>query len=122
MANATAIVPLSGSTQFKGIKVVQTGTVGTAIHTTGISATIVDRITLYAYNGHTADVVLTVEFGGVTVPDNTLVVTVPFKSGLVLVVDALPLVGSGAAGLVVGAFAGTANVITLTGFVLRVTP
>lgn len=122
MANATAIVPLSGSTQFKAIKVAATSTAGTTIHTTGVSATIVDRITLYAFNSSTADVVLTLEWGAATAPDNNLVVTIPFKSGWVLVADALPLIGNGAAGLVVGAFAGTTNVVTLTGHVLRITP
>jgi hypothetical protein len=121
-ANATSIIPFSGSTQGKGVKVVATATAGTTIHTTGTSATVVDRLTVFAYNGHTADVALTLEWGGVTVPDNNIVVTVPFKQGLWLVVDGLPLLGDGAAGLTVAAFAGTANVIVLSGYVQRITP
>jgi len=122
MANATVIVPFSASTQGKPIKVVATATGGTTIHTTGTSATIVDRIYLFAFNSDTADRALTIEFGGVTAPDQNIVLTVPFKTGLVLVVDGLPLLGNGSVGLTVGAFAATANVITISGYVLRITP
>lgn len=122
MANATSKIPFSGSTQGKPIKVVATATLGTTIHTTGTSATIEDSLYLWAYNGHTADVLLTIEFGGVTVPDQNLLMTVPFKSGLVLLVDGAMLLGNGSAGLTVSAFAATANVITLWGFCLRTTP
>lgn len=120
--NATVLIPFSGSTQGKPIKVVATATAGTAVHTTGISATIIDRIYLYAFNSDTADRTLTIEFGGVTAPDQNIVVTIPFKTGLILVIDGLPLLGNGAAGLTVGAFASAANVVTVSGFVLRVTP
>jgi hypothetical protein len=122
MANAVAIIPFSGSTQGKPVKVVATATLGTTIHTTGVSATVVDQLHIEAYNGHTADVVLTIEFGGATVPDQNIVVTIPFKSGKVLVVDGDILLGNGSAGLVVTAFAATANVITLSGYVRRITP
>lgn len=122
MANATALIPLSGSTQGKPIKVVATSTAGTTIHTTGISATIVDRIYLFAFNSDTVDRLLTIEFGGVTAPDQNIVLTMPFKSGLVLVVDGLPLLGNATVGLTVGAFAAAANVVTISGYVLRITP
>ncbi len=124
MANATVKIPLSGSTQGKPIKVVQTATLGTTIHTTGtgLYTAAFDAITLFAYNGHTADVVLTVEFGGATVPDQNLVQTIPVKQGLWLLVDGQPLAGNGSAGLTVAAFAATANVITIWGWVMRTTP
>jgi hypothetical protein len=122
LANATAIIPFSGSTQGKPIKVVATGTAGTTIHTTGTSATVVDRLYIYAFNSDTADRTLTIEFGGTTAPDQNIVLTIPFKSGLVLVVDGLPLLGNGSVGLTVGAFASAANVVTVSGYVLRVTP
>lgn len=123
MANAVVRIPFSASTQGKGIKVVQTSTAGTAIHTTGtgLYTAAFDELYVYAYNGHTADVLLTLEWGGVTVPDNTIALTIPFKQGAGLVVAGLQLSGSGSAGLTVGAFAGTANVIVLYGYVLRVT-
>ena len=110
---------LSGSTDGKAILVVQTATAGTTIHTAVNSTTAgtYDEIWLWAYNGHTADVVLTIEFGGATVPDQNIVVTIPFKSGLVPVVPGLILQHV----MVVKAFAATANVITLTGFVNAIT-
>lgn len=122
MANAVAKIPFSGSTQGRGIKVVATATAGTTLHTTGTSATIIDEVWLWLYNGHTADVVVTIELGGVTVPDDVVVVTVPFKSGLMLAVPGFPLLGSGAASLVLAAFASVANVVTARGFVNRITP
>jgi hypothetical protein len=122
MANATAMIPFSGSTQGQGVKVVATSTAGTLIHTTGTSATIIDRLSIWAYNGHSADVVLTVEFGGATVPDQNIVQTITTKTGLTLVVDGLILLGNGSAALTVKAFAATGNVIVLSGYVMRVTP
>lgn len=121
--NATLKIPFSGSTQFKPIKVVATATAGTAVHSTGVGAytTVFDAIYLWAYNGHTADVVLTIEFGGVAVPDNTLVMTIPFKNGLTLLLDGHALSGSGSVAQSIAAFAGTANVITLWGFIMRTT-
>jgi hypothetical protein len=106
---------LSGSTDGKPIKVVQTATLGTTIHTAvaGTTAGTFDEIWLWAYNGHTADVALTLEYGGATVPDQNVIVTVPFKAGLVLVVPGFLLQN----GLVVTAFAATANVITINGYV-----
>lgn len=122
MANSTVIIPLSGSTQGKAIKVVATATPGTTIHATGTSATVVDRVYLFAQNNHTADVLFTVEFGGVASPDNLIILPMPFKSGLVQVCAGTPLLGNGSAALSVLAFAATANVITVYGYILRVTP
>ena len=116
------MIPFSASTQGQGVKVVATSSAGTLIHTTGTSATIVDRISIWAFNSHSADVLLTIEFGGATAPDQNIVQTIPFKTGLNLVVDGLILLGSGSAALTVKAFAATANVIVLTGHTLRVTP
>jgi hypothetical protein len=92
------------------------------VHTTGISATIIDRIYLFAFNSDTVDRLLTVEFGGTTAPDQNISVNIPFKQGLVLVIDGLPLLGNGAAGLSVTAFAAATNVVTVSGWVFRVTP
>lgn len=113
-------VALSGSTQGKGIKVVQTASTGTTIHATGTSSSIIDEVWLYAFNSHTANVALTVQFGGTTSPDNYIKTTIPFDSGLVLVVPGLILTGTGSAANTVYAFAGTANVVTLSGYVNRI--
>lgn len=126
MANASDLVVLSGSTQGLAIKVVQTSTAGTLVHTTGTSATIKDRLYLWAVNSQAAataaTVLLTLEFGGVATPDNLIPTPIPGQAGEVQLCDGHPLVGSGSVGLTVRAFAGTANVIMVYGYVLRVTP
>ena len=111
---------LSGSTQGKPIKVVATATTGTTIHATGTSSTIIDEVWLYAFNSATGPVALTVEYGGTTAPDQNIVVTIPAQSGLTLVVPGLILTGTGAAANNVTAFAGSANVITISGYVNRI--
>lgn len=110
---------LSGSTDGKPVLVVATATAGTTIHTAvaGTTAGTFDEIWLYAYNGHTAAVTLTIEFGGATVPDQNIIVSLASKSGLQLIVPGLILQN----GMVVKAFAGTANVITISGFVNSMT-
>ena len=110
---------LSGSTDGKPVKVVATTTAGTTIHTAvaGTTAGTFDEIWLYAYNGHTGDVVLTIEFGGATVPDQNIILTLATKSGLQLIIPGLILQN----GMVVKAFAGTANVITLSGWINTMT-
>ena len=107
-------VKFSESTDGLPVKVVQTATAGTLIHTS--HATALDEVWLYAYNGHTADVVLTVEYGGATVPDQNIIITIPTKAGLTLVVPGLLLTNS----KTIRAFAATANVITLSGFINRI--
>jgi hypothetical protein len=113
-------VALSGSTQGKGIKVVQTASTGTTIHATGTSATDIDEIWLYAYNSSTGSVTLTIQFGGTTAVDNDIKIDVPPTSGLTLVVPGLILTGTGSAANTVYAYAGTANVLTLSGYVNRI--
>lgn len=114
---------LSGSTNGRGIAVGATATLGTTIHTTGSSATIIDEVWLYANNIHSSAVTLTVEFGGATTTSDLIQVSIPATpSGLTLVCAGLILNGTGSVGLTVSAFAGTANKIELFGFVNRITP
>lgn len=110
---------LSASTDGLPIKVAATATAGTTIHTavSGTTDGTFDEIWLWAYNSHTADVELTIEYGGATAPDQNIKVTIPYKAGLVPVLPGLILQNS----KVVKAFAGTANVITLSGFVNMIT-
>jgi hypothetical protein len=107
-------VALSGATNGRGIKVNATATAGDTIHTA--HATYIDKVFLWAYNGHTADVVLTIERGGVTVPDDNIIVTVPTKAGVLLVCPGLPSTGS----VVIKAFAATTDVIVISGEVHRI--
>lgn len=109
-------IPLSGSSNGLGIKVVQTATAGTTIHTAVSGTSSWDEIWLWAYNGHTANADLTIEFGGATVPDNVVVFTgLQFKVGPVCVIPGWRLQNS----LVVKAFASVANVFAITGHVNR---
>jgi len=105
--------PLSGSTHGRGVKVVATSTAGTLIHTGQASTTLVDLVTLYAYNSDTVSRVLTLEWGGTSVPDDNIKVDIPPLSGLRPVVVDLPIRNS----LVVRAFADAANVVVIYGFV-----
>lgn len=119
MATFTKVV-LSGSTQGKGIKVVQTASTGTTIHATGTSSSIIDEIWLYAYNSSTGPIALTIQFGGTTAVDNDIKIDIPATSGLTLVVPGLILTGTGAAANTVYAYASTTNVVTISGYVNRI--
>jgi acyl-coenzyme A thioesterase PaaI-like protein len=112
---------LSGSTRGKMIAVAATSTPGTTIHATGTSATIEDEIWLYAVNSDTTARKLTVEFGGTTTAD-LIEFTVPAESGLYLIVPGLVLTGTGSAATTITAFAATASVINIAGYVNRITP
>lgn len=108
-------IQLSGGTTGKNIKVVQTATAGTLIHTA--HATSIDEIWLWCVNSDTTDRKLTIEFGGVAAPDDLIEITIPAEDGLYLVVPGLTLTNS----LVVRAFAATANVLSVNGYVNRIT-
>lgn len=110
---------LSGSTDGKNIKVVATATAGTTIHqaVAGTDVGTFDEIYLYATNNHTAAVNLTIEFGGVASPDDNITVGLAAKSGYALIIPGLILQN----GATIKAFASTANVISIAGFVNRIT-
>ena len=109
---------LSGNTYGLGIQIAATSTPGTLVHTAiaGTTAGTVDEIWLWAQNNHTSDVVLTVEFGSHD-HDYNIIVTIPFKSGLVPIVPGFILQN----GLDVNAFAATTDVVCVHGFVNTIT-
>jgi len=111
---------LSASTDGKSIKVAATATAGTTIHTGSATATTLDEVWLYAVNSSTSSVKLTIEWGEATAPDGNIEVTILPEAGLVTVIPGLLLKGN-ATPLVVKAFAGTANVICINGFVNQIT-
>lgn len=115
-------VKLSESTTGRMIKVAATATAGTLLHATGTSATILDEVWLYAVNSDTTARKLTIEFGGTSAPDDLIELTIAAESGLVLVVPGLILHGTGSAAVNVRAFAATTNVISIGGYVNRITP
>ena len=105
---------LSGSTDGKGVLVAATSTAGTTIHTA--HATALDEIWINAVNSSAADVKLTIEWGEATAPNGNIEGTIEGEGGLALFIPGLLLTNE----LVVKAFAGTANVIVLHGFVNRI--
>ena len=111
---------LSGSTDGRAVKVVATASAGTTIHTGSSTATTYDEIWLYAQNTSGSDVKLTLEWGGTTSPDDLIELTITTEAGLTLVAPGLLIKGN-ATPLVVKAFAATANVITLHGYVNQIT-
>ncbi len=113
-------IALSGSTDGKMIQISQTASAGTTLHTGSSTATTFDEIWLYAVNSSTSSVKLTVEWGGTSAPSDLIEFTVPAESGLYLIVAGLVIKGN-ATPLVVRAFAGTASVINVAGFVNRIT-
>lgn len=117
MATTIARIPLSGSTHGRGIKVAATASAGDTIHTATSSTTDCDVVTLYAYNSSGSAVNLTLQWGGTTAVDDDIKLSIPATSGLTLVVPDLVLRNS----LVIKAYAGTTNVVTIHGYVNRVT-
>ena len=110
---------LSGSTDGRGILVAATATAGTIIHTASTTTTTLDEIWLYAVNTSASAVKLTIEYGGVTAPNDHIEFTVPAEAGLYLIVSGLLIKGN-ATPLVVRAFAATTNVVVVHGYVNRI--
>jgi hypothetical protein len=111
---------LSGSTDGRMIKVAATATAGTTIHTGSATATTFDEIWLYAVNSDTTNRKLTIEWGDVDSPDDLIELTIAAESGLTLIVPGLVIKGN-ATPLVVKAFCASANVVSIAGYVNRIT-
>lgn len=112
---------LSGSTDGRAIKVVATATPGTTIHTGSTNTDILQEVWLYAQNTDTTARKLTIEWGGTSSPDDLIEVTIGPEMGLTLVAPGLLIKGA-ATSLIVRAFAATANVITIHGYVNEIAP
>jgi len=110
---------LSASTDGRAVKVAATATAGTTIHTGSATSTTYDEVWLYAVNTSASAVKLTIEWGGTTSPDDLIELTVQPEAGLVTVAPGLLLKGN-ATPLVIRAFAATADVITIHGFVNQI--
>ena len=105
---------LSASVNGRQIKVAATATAGTAIHVA--HATDQDEVWIYCSNSDSTDHKLTIEWGGVTSPDDLVEITIPAESGPVLVIPGWICTG----GVTVAAFAASADVLTIGGFVNRI--
>jgi|TARA_R110002020_G_scaffold9613_4_gene37734 hypothetical protein len=106
---------LSGATNGLPILVAATATAGTVIHTATSTSGELERVTLYAFNAHSSDLKLSIELGGVTIPKDVVEITITTEAGMVKVIENVVLSG----GVVVRAFCGTANQVSVTGHVVR---
>lgn len=121
MATYTKML-LSGSTNGLYVNVANTASPGSTIHTAVSGTSSLDEIWIYATNDYTLDAVLTIEWGGVHDGGMTngpgILMTIPAKSGPILVIPGLLLQNS----LVIKAYtAGGSNVVRLYGYVHRIT-
>jgi len=112
---------LSGSTDGRGVKVAATASSGTTIHTGSSTATTYDEVWLYAVNTSSTAVKLTIQWGGTTATDDDIELTVQPEAGLVTIAPGLLIKGNASSALVVRAYAATADVIVIHGFVNRIT-
>lgn len=111
---------LSGSTDGRGILLTGTGSgSATTIHTGSTTTTTYDEIWLYAMNTDNSARKLTIEWGANTSPNDLIEISIPAESGLVLIVPGLVIKGNATA-LVVKAFPSVANVVTIHGYVNRI--
>ena len=112
-----AKVALSGAANGLGIKVAATATAGTLIHTAVSGTSDWDEVWLYAVNSSAGAVKLTIEYGTHSAPDGNIEKTILAEDGLYCIVPGLLLQNS----LDINAFAGTADVLIIYGFVNRIT-
>ena len=72
MSTTYSIVPLSGSTDFRGIKITTTASAGDTIHTAQASATLPDLLSVDIENTDTSARPFTLQWGGTTSPDDKI--------------------------------------------------
>lgn len=108
-------IMLSGSVNGRNIKVVQTATPGTLLHTVASGSDSLDEIFIQAVNTSAAIVLFTVEFGGVTSPDDLVSINLEPYKGAYMVIAGWLLQN----GVFVKGFAASANVIVVNGWVNR---
>ena len=108
---------LSGSSDGRGIKVGADASPGTLIHSalSSVAANEWDEIFIQAVNTSASAVKLTVEWGGTSGPGDHIEVSIPAESGFSEVIPGHILQN----GALVRAFAATADVIVLHGYVNR---
>tara|TARA_R110000803_G_scaffold17804_4_gene47872 strand:+ start:3528 stop:3875 length:348 start_codon:yes stop_codon:yes gene_type:complete len=107
-------LPLSASTDWRGIQIVELGTPGDLIHTPSGSINIIDEVYLWAENLHTAKVLITVEFGGINIQD-LMMTSIPTVTGL-QIVQGRPMNDT----LEIRVHADVANVINIWGYINRI--
>ena len=108
-------LPLSASTNGKGILVSASASPGTIVHTSA-SGSAYDEVWIYAMNTASATATLDIEYGG-TATQDLIELSITGESGLVLVIPGLYLNNS----QVVRAFASSTSTVSIHGYVNRVT-
>ena len=106
---------LSGSSNGKSVKIVATATAGTTIHTAVSGTSSWEEVYVWFTNTDSSARTLTIEYGGVTDPDNLIVkaYSLPANSPPIPILTGQILQNS----LVIAAFASAANVVLATGVV-----
>ena len=116
MANTPVL--LSGSTNGKPIKVVSTPTgAADTVHTAVAGTSSIDFIDVYVTNDSASAVDVSLGWGGVGVDETLGPIEIAADAGPVKIADTFPLQN----GLIVKVWAGSANVLFVTGRVTRYT-
>ena len=105
----------TNSSAGRPILVTNTATPGTEIHTVTTNTSRFEEVWLYAQNNHTANVSLVVEFGSNT-NASRIESSIPFKTGLYLIIPGIPFQGD-ATPPTVKAFTNVANTVSVSGWV-----
>ena len=113
-----ARILLSGTSSGLPIPVSATATPGTLLHTAVAGSTSYDEVFAWVSNVTGSDATLTIEWGGVTDPDDLVCkdVTIPANCAPILICAGLNLNN----GAVVRAFSDTAGALNFTGYVNRI--
>lgn len=119
MAESGDIIPafLSESTNGRQILVAATATPGTLIHTAISGTDEVDSVYLEAVNESGHKVILTIEWGGTTDPDDLVQIEIPTGRGPIVVCDRRRINN----GLAIRAFTDIASSVAIYGEVDRYT-
>ncbi len=91
MSTSYSVVPFSGSTDFRGIKVTTTASPGDTVHTAQASATLPDLVTLKLTNTDTSARPYKVQWGGTTSPDDFAYMGVLLPGQTVKICDQQPI-------------------------------
>ena len=122
MTTTYSIVPLSASTDFRGIKIAATSSPGTTIHTAQASTVLPDLLHLEFCNTDTVARPLTLEWGGTTNPDDRKAYLLlpgenrvvghqaPIRNALVIKASSITMTWIDGV-----SYAGAANVVVCTG-------
>ena len=114
MPTGTMLI-LSGSTDGRGILIAASATPGTLIHTAVTGTADHDSIWIWAVNSTATTRLLTIEFGGVTSPADTIDDNIPTDDNSILMVPGWILRNA----LIVRGFAAAASAVSCFGYVLR---